>query len=122
MFSKEEIAEVMADEIGETRAGQSRTRVPSSPEDNHLSGALYLRRTSTAGKTTYRDINVFEPCASPRGQIGSRPIIAGPPAMFRMVMESKGNLVFSNPEASRSYHPDGSIWPSFDTGYRHVQL
>jgi hypothetical protein len=125
MFTNEEIAEVMVEEIGETRTGQSRTRVPSAPEDNGtLRGVLYLRRSSTCGKTTYRDINIFEPCASPRGRIGSQPIIPdlSLSVFMRRVLESKGNLVFSDPEVSRSYDLDGSVRPTIDTGYRHVRL
>jgi hypothetical protein len=67
MFANEEIAEAMTEEIGETRTGQNRSMVTVLEEgDVKVSRTLYLRRSSTCGKTLYRDINVFEPCASPR--------------------------------------------------------
>lgn len=65
MFNEAEIAEVMADEIGETRTGQNRSMVTAlEDEGSRVSRVLYLRRTYPGRDTTYRDINVGETVVS----------------------------------------------------------
>lgn len=71
MFNDNDIAEVLADEIGYGQQGGSRTSV-TVLEDGHAHDqdtavtrkTVYHRTVYTAGDTTYRDINVGETVVS----------------------------------------------------------